>query len=65
MRSMLGNDPFVLTCVVVIGICAAILVVFIAALGARRPQELSRSARADDNGASPDRQAANRWSDRA
>ena len=29
MRSLLGNDPFVMSCVVIMGICAAILLIFI------------------------------------
>jgi F0F1-type ATP synthase assembly protein I len=56
MRSMLGNDPFVMSCVVIIGICATILVIFIAALGAKRgPAQWSPGTRPDEQGPPPRR----------
>ena len=56
MRSLLGSDPFVMSCVVIIGICAAILLILIVALGARQgPQELKSSPRPDDKGTLPNR----------
>jgi hypothetical protein len=54
MRSLLGNETFVMSCVVIIGICATILVVLIAALGAKRgPAELSPGSRPDEQGPPP------------
>ncbi len=56
MRSLLGSDPFVMSCVVIIGICAAILLILIVALGARQvPEELRASPRPDDKGTLPNR----------
>ena len=56
MRSLLGSDPFVMSCVVIIGICAAILLILIVALGARHgPQELRGSPRPHDKGTQPKR----------
>ena len=56
MRSVLGSDPFVMSCVVIIGISAAILVILIVALGARSgPEEMRSAPRPDDKGTPPNR----------